>query len=84
VDKVYPELVIRNLKGEIQGVRYEELSSMLLNEIQNQQQKIDAQDSKIQGLEQQVAKVNDLERELAEMHAALAALQSQDRFVAQR
>jgi len=39
---------------------------------------------KISGLEQQVAKVSDLERELAEMHAALAALQPKDQRVAQR
>jgi hypothetical protein len=34
VDKVYPELVIRDESGNIQGVRYEELSPMLLNEVQ--------------------------------------------------
>ena len=50
---------------------------MLLNEVQKQ-------DVKIHALEQQVAKVNDLERELAEMHAALTALQSKKQLVAQR
>jgi hypothetical protein len=84
VDQVYPELVIRDPKGAIQGVHYEELAPMLLNEIQRQQQKILAQDAKIQGLEQQVAKVNDLERELNDMHAALNALQPKDRVIAQR
>ena len=60
VDKVYPELVIRDEKGSIRGVRYEELAPMLLHEVQKQQQQIDAQDAKIRGLQHQVAKVNAL------------------------
>ena len=36
VDQVYPELVIRDEAGKIQGVRYEELAPMLLNEVQQQ------------------------------------------------
>jgi Chaperone of endosialidase len=43
VDKVYPELVIHNPKGEIQGIHYEELAPILLNEVQKQQQTIAAQ-----------------------------------------
>ena len=31
VDKVYPELVIRDESGKIQGVHYDELAPMLLN-----------------------------------------------------
>ena len=38
VAKVYPELVTRNAKGEIEGIRYEELTPLLLNELQHQQQ----------------------------------------------
>jgi hypothetical protein len=38
VVKVYPELVIRDEAGRIQGVRYEELTPMLLNEVQQQKQ----------------------------------------------
>ena len=34
VDKVYPELVIRDDAGNIHGVRYEELTPTLLNEVQ--------------------------------------------------
>jgi hypothetical protein len=40
VAKVYPELVIRDEAGKIQGVRYEELAPMLLNEAQQQRQDI--------------------------------------------
>jgi hypothetical protein len=36
VGKVYPELVIRDEAGRIQGVRYEELAPMLLSEMQQQ------------------------------------------------
>jgi hypothetical protein len=74
VAKVYPELVIRDSSGRIQGVRYDELAPMLLNEVQKQQGKNAAQDSKIRDLEQQVA----------EMRAALLKLQAKDERVAQR
>ena len=33
VDRVYPELVIRDEAGKVQGIRYDELAPMLLNEI---------------------------------------------------
>jgi hypothetical protein len=36
VAKVYAELVIRDDTGKVQGVRYEELAPMLLNEAQQQ------------------------------------------------
>jgi hypothetical protein len=92
VNKIYPELVIRDEAGKIQGVHYEELAPMLLNEVQRQaaeirdlkqQQKdeITAQNAKIRGLEQQVAELIDLKQE---MRAALLKLQSRDQFVAQR
>ncbi len=48
VDKVYPELVIRDGKGVIQGVRYDELAPMLLNEVQQQK-------AQLQAMKQQVA-----------------------------
>jgi hypothetical protein len=47
VAKVYPELVIRNESGRIDGVRYDELAPMLLNEVQQQQGRIAAQDERI-------------------------------------
>jgi hypothetical protein len=77
VARVYPELVIRDENGRIDGVRYDELAPMLLNEMQNQATKITA-------LERQADRVNDLERQLLEMRAALAALQAKDQLVAQR
>ena len=81
VAKVYPELVIRDENGRIDGVRYEELAPMLLNEIQKQaaeirglkqqeQQKLAAQDARIRSLEQQVV--------------GLIKVQGEDQLVAQR
>ena len=36
----YPELVTRNAKGEIEGIWYEELTPLLLDELQHQRQEI--------------------------------------------
>jgi hypothetical protein len=74
VASVYPELVIRDQAGKIQGVRYEELAPMLLNEVQKQQQVNLVQAAKIVSLEQQ----------LAGIQAALVKLQPKDDLVAQR
>jgi len=40
VARVYPELVIRNQAGKIEGVRYDELAPMLLNEVQQQREQL--------------------------------------------
>src|SRR5262249_29721203 len=37
VAKVYPELVTRNAQGQVEAIRYQELTPMLLNELQQQQ-----------------------------------------------
>jgi hypothetical protein len=55
VAKVYPELVIRNEAGQAEGVRYEELTPMLLNEVQQQQQEL-------QELKQQVVDLQKLQQ----------------------
>jgi hypothetical protein len=88
VAKVYPELVIRDGKGRIEGVRYDELAPMLLNEVQKRATEISAlkqqlvtQSSQLQSTQQQVTELQDLKQEL---HAALAKLQSKDELVAQR
>jgi len=78
VAKVYPELVIRDQAGRIDGVRYDELAPMLLNEMQKRDA---AQD---QHSAAQDAKISQLMGQLAEMHAALGKLQAKDELVAQR
>jgi hypothetical protein len=89
VAEVYPELVVRDATtGRIDGVRYDELAPMLLNEVQQQRRKIAAQAMKIAAQEQHVAaqdaKISQFMGELAEMHAALNKLQTKDELVAQR
>jgi len=81
VAKVYPELVIRDDKGRIDSVRYDELAPMLLNELQQQKQKLAAQDQRAAS---QDAKISQLQEQLTEMHAALLKLESKGQFVAQR
>ena len=85
---MYPELVIRDLKGWIDEVRYDELAPMLLNEVQRQQIRMAAQDERnssqageirdlqrqqIRDRRQQLAELKDLKLEL---HAALLKLQT--------
>lgn len=62
VAKVYPELVIRGASGDIEGVRYEELAPMLLNEVQQQEHKMEVQERRLQKMEQELAalkRIND-------------------------
>jgi hypothetical protein len=77
VAKVYPELVIRDEKGRIQGVRYDELAPMLLNEVQKQA-------AEINELKQQQKAFVEMKKQLTDVQAALAKLQSKDPIVAQR
>jgi len=88
VARVYPELVLRDEKGRIDGVRYDELAPMLLNEMQKQQQisaaeheHALAQDAIIAAQTQTIAS---LEQQLAGIQAALVKLQPKDELVAQR
>ena len=81
VAKVYPELVIRDEKGRIDGLRYDELAPMLLNEVQQQAAQI--RDLKLQQLRtlQQVAELKSLNHAT---QVALRKLQPKDELVAQR
>src|SRR6202020_547762 len=87
VDKVYPELVVRDGEGRIQGVRYDELAPMLLNEMKKQSADMaakfagqtvtmESQAAEIRDLRQRVAKVSKLEQQVIEMRAALTAMQA--------
>jgi trimeric autotransporter adhesin len=77
VVKVYPELVIRDETGKIQGVRYDELASMLLNEMQKQQHKL----AEVEQLKEAVA---ELKKTNESMQAAMSKLLSSDARVAMR
>ena len=84
VAKVYPELVLRDTRGQIEGVRYEELAPMLLNEVQKQAQEI--RDLKLQQKRfvAQAEQLRAVQQQLTELHAALVKLQNKDELVAQR
>jgi len=79
VDKVYPDLVIRDDAGNIEGVRYDELAPILLGEIQRQKALIDTQTAQIKDLKEQFAKLQELSNSL---QAVLMRLQTEKLQVA--
>jgi len=54
VNEVDPNLVIRDQSGSIEGVRYDELAPMLLNEVQQLQKQLVSQEKKMHALEQRL------------------------------
>src|SRR3984957_10361642 len=72
VAKVYPELVIRNESGRMDGVRYDELAPMLLNEMQEQQNVMAAQSAKIAAQDQRAA---DQDTKVARLQEQLSGIQ---------
>ena len=77
VAKVYPELVVKAADGRIESVQYHELIPMLLNEVQHQQLKLDAQAQQLTTQGQQLAELQAqnarLEAAVVQQHAAFAA-----------
>lgn len=71
VDQIYPELVIRDGSGNIQGVRYEELAPMLLNEVQQQRRDIDRLK---QQLQQQAQQLQQQARQLQQQNESVQKL----------
>jgi hypothetical protein len=96
VDKVYPELVIRDGTGKIQGIHYEELAPMLLKELQQQQRinaaladRSKAQTAEICALERQqhdqlTAQSEQLRRLQSQVTQLLGKSQTTDQLVVQR
>ncbi len=78
VDKEYPELVIRDDAGKIQGVRYDELAPMLLNEMQRQAAEIRYLKNVQQRAAAQAQQLQDLQQRMADVQAALSKLQPRD------
>ncbi|HEY6941730.1 tail fiber domain-containing protein [Dokdonella sp.] len=73
VAKVYPDLVVRNGKGEVDSVAYHELAPMLLNELQKQHREIDALRKE---RERDVAMLDQMRAMLKEQAAVLTRLQA--------
>lgn len=95
VEKVYPELVIRDADGKVETVAYHMLPAMLLNEVQkqaraNQQlaRQLDEKDEQIATLQQQVVVLQKKNVEIETLAARLDVLERQahasepDRLVA--
>lgn len=91
VAKVYPELVVRDANGRVDGVRYDELAPMLLNEMQNEHATVATQAAEIKDLKRdeaqkiaaQNAEINQLKQQLAEIRAALITQSNKNELVAQ-
>jgi hypothetical protein len=88
VNKIYPELVIRDAEGNIQGVRYDELAPLLLKELQHQQKQLEAeslvaaaQATQVQSLERQL---RDLKRWREELQQASVQLYHREEVLARR
>jgi hypothetical protein len=88
VAKVYPQLVVRGENGRIEGVRYDELAPMLLNEAQKQQQKIAAQADHFAAQATEIGAPKEHMEQLKNLNqatqAVLRKLESKGEFVAQR
>ncbi len=80
VAKVYPELVIRGADGQINGIRYEELSPLLLNELQRQRRLMQEQQAEIADLKTQMAQMNKFTQSVTQ---ALNDAQSRNALLAQ-
>jgi predicted RNase H-like nuclease (RuvC/YqgF family) len=65
VEKVNPDLVVRDQEGKPYSVRYEQINAMLLNEFLKEHRKGEQQDRKIEGLETTVAQLQSVLKEQA-------------------
>jgi hypothetical protein len=72
VAEVAPELVVRDEEGQPQTVRYHFVNAMLLNEVQKQRRRIEAQEAEIRELRAGLAQLRELKAELASLEARLA------------
>jgi hypothetical protein len=54
VAEVYPDLVARSAGGEIEAVKYQVLGSMLLNEVQRQEGKLQSEEAEIRSLQERL------------------------------
>jgi hypothetical protein len=56
VEKVNPNLVVRDEEGKAYSVRYDQVNAMLLNEFLKEHQKVNAQQQQIDALTMQLKK----------------------------
>jgi len=84
VAKVYPDLVVRDEGGRIDGVRYDELAPMLLNELQKQATEIRDLKEKQNRSAVLADQLRTVQRQLAVMQTAFSAMQLKEERVAQQ
>jgi hypothetical protein len=88
VDKVMPDLVIRNSQGRIDGVRYDEIGPLLLKQVQQQKHQLAAQAAQLaeetERVATQNAKVERLELQLTTLQSALQDLKRDQVMTAAR
>jgi hypothetical protein len=70
VAEVYPELVLKGEKDEIEGVQYQGLIPLLVNEVQHQQRELTRQTQELKELRAQNAYLRAV---VEQQHAAVAA-----------
>jgi septal ring factor EnvC (AmiA/AmiB activator) len=70
VAEIYPELVVRD-KERQPGVRYPVLPAMLLNELQRQERRLQAQDAKLAAQQQEIDELRAQVRALIRGRAAV-------------
>jgi hypothetical protein len=76
--------VVRDDNGQINGVRYDKLAPRLLHEVRKQAAEIRDLKQQQKQFVAQAEQLRDVQQQLAELHAALAKVQSKDELVAQR
>jgi Chaperone of endosialidase/Dienelactone hydrolase family len=74
VEKVNPDLVVRDGDGKVNTVRYEAVNAMLLNEFLKAHKKIDAQERKAQ---EQEARLTKQETTISQLKSTLAQQQTE-------
>jgi len=74
VEKINPDLVIRDAQGRPQTVRYEQVNAMLLNEFLKEYRKNEQQESKI---EQQDAKIAHQQKQIEALTTGLQKVSAQ-------
>jgi hypothetical protein len=68
VEKVNPDLVVRDAEGKVNTARYEAVNAMLLNEFLKEHKKVEAQNRRIQ---EQEATITQLKKEMQVFAASL-------------
>jgi hypothetical protein len=78
VDAISPLLTTRNAAGQVEGVKYDRLSAVLVNAIHEEQATIEAQATRIGELQgtaaAQASEIDDLRARLARLEQALASV----------